>query len=167
MMRSNDESSEGQGVPVEPTDDELLQELKRIRSDLGFRKWISLRVRIVLALVVFDLAVSVLSVTAVGIALNAQHSSCVRDNNLRAAYTAQWQPILDDAKAKNDPAQAGLVHRFEVGLDGFKQHGCGSVNLVAVAVAIFAGLAVISIVIYRLIRWFVVKRRPKGGSNPW
>jgi hypothetical protein len=68
--------------PASPTDDELLKELKRVRSDLGFRKWISLRVKIVAALVIFDLVVSVLSVVAIIIVRDVQVSECdhARDN---------------------------------------------------------------------------------------
>jgi hypothetical protein len=152
-------------MPVDPTDDELLSELKRIRSDLGFRKWISLRVRIVAALIVFDLLISLLSVGAVAIALNAQHSACVRDDDLRAAYTAQWQPILDGAKQANDPRQVDVVHRFETGLAGFRQHGCSQPNYLVIAVVIVTVIAAVSGAVL-LLRWIAIRRRlTRGGTT--
>jgi hypothetical protein len=152
-------------MPVDPTDDELLNELKRIRSDLGFRKWISLRVRIVAALIVFDLLISLLSIAAVAIALNTQHSACVRDNDLRAAYTAQWQPLLDDAIKANDPSTADLRARFQVGLEGFKQHGCSTVNYVAIAVVVVTVVAAVTGGVL-LLRWIAIRRRlTRGGTT--
>jgi hypothetical protein len=153
-------------VPVEPTDDELLSELKRIRSDLGFRKWISLRVRIVAALILFDLLVSLLSIGAVAVALNAQHSACVRDDDLRAAYTAQWQPLLDEANKANDPSQAEVRQRFQIGLDGFKQHGCTQPNY-PVIVGVIVGVVVLITGAGLFVRWLVVTRRraTRGGTD--
>jgi hypothetical protein len=145
-------------VPHEPSDDELLNELKRVRSDLGFRQWISLRVRLVAALVAFDLIVSMLSIAAVIIAGNAQHSACSRDNDLRAAYTAQWQPLLDQAVQKADPEQADLRARFQTGLDGFKQHPCPQINYARVGVYIVIVVVVLT-GIALFIRWLVLRRR--------
>lgn len=72
-------------MPIEPSDDELLAELKRVRSDLGFRKWISLRVRIVIGLIAFDLMVSVLVVAAVLGVRHVQIENCHGRQQDRAA----------------------------------------------------------------------------------
>jgi hypothetical protein len=151
-------------MPVEPSDDELVRELRRVRSDLGFRKWIGTRVRVVIALLVFDLIVSCLSIGAFVAATNALHSACVRDDTLRAAYTAQWQPILDGARTQDDPRNRDIVARFQVGLDGFKQHGCSQANIIRVAVIIVIVVAVVT-VLGLVVRWLVLRRRRRRVST--
>lgn len=110
--------------PMEPTDDELIKELKRVRSDVGFRKWIRTRVKIVAALVAFDLIVSLISIAAIIGVRVVQQEGCHRDNDLRRAYINQWQPVLDDAKTKDDPSSRATVQRFEVTFEAFKTHPC-------------------------------------------
>lgn len=117
-------------------DDELLGELKRVGSDLTFRRWTRHRVKIIALLVTFDLLVSVVSVLALLGVHHVQRESCQRDNQLRQAYVAQWQPVLDQPPAPlSDNPTAEEKARYEAGLqtrqqfqeslkNGFAQHGC-------------------------------------------
>lgn len=151
-------------MPAEPSDAELVRELRRVRSDLGFRKWIGTRVKVVLALLVFDLTVSCLAIGAFVAATNALHSACVRDDALRAAYTAQWQPILDGARTQDDPRNRDIVRRFQFGLDGFKQHGCSQANVLRDVVLLMIGVVVVTVV-GLVVRWLVLRRRRRREST--
>lgn len=96
-------------------DTDILPWLKRVVSDLDFRGWLKRTLRILVALVIFDLLLSsatVVAIVGVRVALNrieavqtqtdhqqieqdkAAKVACERDNTFRAAYVNQWQPIL-------------------------------------------------------------------------
>lgn len=121
-------------VPRRP--DPLVEELKRVGSDLTFRQWARHRIKFVAGLVIFDMAVSIVSVLALLGVHHAQVYACEQVNNLRSSYVAQWQPVLDQPPAPL-PAdadegarvryQAGLEtrQRFQESLDtGFKLEHC-------------------------------------------
>jgi hypothetical protein len=105
-------------------DSELLSELKRIKSDLGFRRWTRLRVKTVAILVGLDLFISCGTAYAVWKVDRVQTEACERDNDLRRAYLQQWRPLLVDAQTKDDPASRDVVARFGETLDAFKTHNC-------------------------------------------
>lgn len=115
-------------TPEEPqgkvTDPELLNELKRVGSDLGFRRWTRLRVKTVAIFVAIDLAVSCGTAYAIWRIGEVQHEACARDNDLRRAYLQQWRPLLVDAQTKDDPASRATVARFGATLDVFATHDC-------------------------------------------
>lgn len=118
------------------TDEELLAQLKRVQSDLSFRRWTRKRVFLMAALILIDLIASVGSISAIFIGLHTQHTTCTRDNELRKAYVAQWQPVLDQPPAvlpdnatpqqkATYEAQLQTRQRFQDSLNvGFKQHTC-------------------------------------------
>lgn len=121
----------------EEDDRELLAELRRVGSDLGFRKWARRRIFLVAALVVLDLLLSVGVVAALIGIRHVQHEACQRDNRLRAAYVDQWTPILVDAPPPVLPpnptaeqqatydGQIRLRTNFQSALDtDFAQHDC-------------------------------------------
>lgn len=90
----------------------------------------------VAVLVALDLLASTLSIAAILGVRHIQIESCQRDNTLRAAYVAQWQPVLDQPPAPltDNPTDADRA-RYEAGIQtrdrfqksletGFKQHPC-------------------------------------------
>lgn len=96
--------------PKEPTDAELLTELKRVRSDLGFRNWISLRIKIVAALVAFDLIVSILSIAALVGVYRVQAVECAHSKDNRTVL----RTVVDVATT---PSAGGAVDLTKI--DGF------------------------------------------------
>ncbi len=117
-------------------DDDLVPQLRRVRSDLSFRSRVRLGGWLILVFVVVDLFTTAGVVVALLGLQHVQHEACQRDNVLRAAYVAQWQPILDipptplakdatEEQRRAFEAQQNIRVRFVASLvDGFAQHAC-------------------------------------------
>lgn len=162
-------------------DDELVEQLRRVDSGLDFRGWTRRRLFALTVFVVLDLFATVVSGAAIFGVVVARHEACVRDNDLRGAYVAQWQPILDlpvpplppnptDAQRQMYAAQAQLRAVFQDNLDsGFAQHSCTSVvdGLKPVLIASIVGLAlaVVAALLFsnRRTRRYAIATRPRDG----
>lgn len=81
-------------VTEDVTDDDLVGQMKRVRSDLSFRKWTRKRIFLSLCLIFVDLLTTALSVYAISLNRNLAVETCKRDNVFREAYVNQWKPIL-------------------------------------------------------------------------
>lgn len=130
-----------QGREGEPgpssSDDELLEELKKVGSSLAFRQQIRRVLRFIAALAVIALLSSIVSIIAYVNVRDYQETACERDNDLRKAYTNQWEPVLAQSPKPVPPpedatpeevadyeAQVEQRATFEETLKGFAQHPC-------------------------------------------
>jgi hypothetical protein len=90
------------------TDQELLEELRRVGSDLGFR----MQVRKYLKWILLVGAVFVLVSVASGVALVRTFSFskqlCENSNKFREAYVNQWEPIIADNPLPDPPPEDAL-----------------------------------------------------------
>lgn len=84
-------------------DQELLAELRKVGSDLGFRRRIRRIIRGMIALMVVDMFVSILAIYAVSVVRGYQHDACERSNKFREAYVNQWAPIIADSPIPTKP----------------------------------------------------------------
>lgn len=122
----------------ENTDEELLEELRRVGSDLGFRVRARKAFWIIFGFIAFDLLVSGLAVFALIRVVEVQHSSCKANNEFRQAYVDQWTPIIAESPPPVKPpadspqevldAYAVQVKTRKIFIDGlnnnFAQHPC-------------------------------------------
>lgn len=121
-----------------PSDDELLEELRKVGSSLAFRQQVRRLLKIIGAVALVALVASVLAVSAYLKVRDYQQVACDRDNALRKAYTDQWVPVLAESAPPTKPpegspqevidayeAQIETRRVFEEGLNkGFAQHPC-------------------------------------------
>lgn len=87
------------------TDAELLEELKKVGTDLVFRQKTRRIMRRLMALTTFTFVISVISILAYVEVRDVQIAECRRDNELRKAYVDQWRPILADSPKPQKPAE--------------------------------------------------------------
>lgn len=119
------------------SNDELLEELKRVGSDIGFRLRTRRILQVIGGIAVVALIAACISVGSIIAVRHFQIQGCNRDNALRKAYTDQWSPVLRDSPPPTKPpedapqaakdAYAAQVRQrvaFEKGLEGFAQHPC-------------------------------------------
>lgn len=95
------------------TDDaELVEQLKRVQSDVGFRNWTRHRMFLVVVLVAFDLLISVLSITAI-VLIRQQDSERIADTNARRiAFCHSLDDIGTAAEAAANGAAEGTLKTF-------------------------------------------------------
>lgn len=79
------------------TDEELLAELKRVGSDLGFRMQIRKYLKWIGLFLLFNLAISIIAITAFTQMRTFQGKLCENNNEFRRAYVNQWAPILAES----------------------------------------------------------------------
>lgn len=84
-------------------DDELLDELKRVGSDLGFRKRVRRSIRAVILFITVDLIISGIAIFALVSVKDVQREACERDNILRKSYVDQWTPLIADNPLPPEP----------------------------------------------------------------
>jgi hypothetical protein len=90
---------------TQSSDQELLTELRKVGTDLVFRKKTRKLMRIIFALTAFSVVISVISIFALVSVRTLQVRECQRDNEFRKAYVDQWAPILADSPAPQKPAE--------------------------------------------------------------
>ncbi len=106
-------------------DAELLKELRRVRSDISFRKWTKRRLVFIIAVVILDLLATILSTTALVLVHSNQLANCHRDNTLRAAQVQLWEGVIVQAQQTNQHTDPQQIKSFEDSLhQQFAQHGC-------------------------------------------
>lgn len=124
--------------PIPEDDAELLNELKRVRSEITWRRWVRRRIGIIAIFIAMDLLASLAAGVALYKVFNFQSDACHADNELRRQYVDQWTPLLRDSPQPVDPGpnapeaaretfngQVKLRQEFTDGLThGFAQHPC-------------------------------------------
>lgn len=130
------EQTSTEDVVLSVSDAQLLDELRRVRGELTWRARVRRWLRWIVATLVIALVASLLALGAFVGVLRARHEACGRDNDLRRAYAAQWQPVLslppaalppnptDEQRRQYDAAMV-VRQRFADSLtNGFAQHAC-------------------------------------------
>lgn len=112
-------------------DAELFKQLVRVSSSLKFRQWVRRVIWLIGAVAVLALLAGMVAIVAVRRVNDLtqkneadQQQNCQQDNRLRAAYLHQWQPLVDDARTKDDPQSRAVVQRFGDSLADFALHPC-------------------------------------------
>lgn len=134
--RKGKEGPEGPEGPASD-DEELLVMLKRVGSDVAFRQKTRRWIKMIAAIAIVALLGALISLFAVGAVRYVQKQACERDNELRKAYTNQWEPILSESPLPEPPPEGApqeavdaynvqIKQRatFEASLDAFAQHPC-------------------------------------------
>lgn len=86
--------------------DPLVEQLSRVQSDLGFRKWTRRRILLVAVLVLVDLLVSVLSVLALA---EAYHQADARARDQQEARRGSCVQFNVDQQNKREAITGGIV----------------------------------------------------------
>lgn len=82
---------------------ELLEQLRKVGSDLGFRMRARKLFKILIAFVAFDLLISGVAVLALVQVRRIQVTVCQRDNTFRQSYVNQWEPLIADNPPPTPP----------------------------------------------------------------
>ncbi len=85
-------------------DQELLVQLKRVGSDLGFRASVRKYIKWIVIFLIFNLAISCIAIYAFVKVRTIQKDNCDRANDFREAYVHQWKPVLADSPPASPPA---------------------------------------------------------------
>ncbi len=86
------------------TDEELVEQLRRVSSDLSFRHWVRKNLKWIVIFLVFNLVISFIAVYAFVKVRTIQKENCEHFNAFKESYVNQWKPVLADSPPATPPA---------------------------------------------------------------
>lgn len=90
------------------TDAELLEQLRRVGTDLGFRLQVKKYIKWVLLGVGVFVVFSIFATVAFVRTLSFSKRLCENSNEFRQAYVDQWEPIIADNPLPDPPPEDAL-----------------------------------------------------------